>query len=341
MRSTENTSVFIRPGETSSSSPNRPLLDELHSQIELSVPELSAADAELARSLGSLLICIDRLASISIATNGLSNYNESASRGQRMMGAAREVEQAEKDLLWGRVDDLSDKVRTLTRQRAEAAEEEEEEQDEVPQPRSARGSMDTFQWSPRSRDVAWDAASLSSLPSYSHEHDFGSPNLPPGYFGQDFENEKETLDWDIKAPLSPSTSLQQIEASTSTTSDAPIRRIRKVSSMQSEKMQRDLDSVSQAIERLYVVSPQLANQRVEPDRRLLRERQLAKLGNAIERLSQGRLDDQRAASIPLTDSAPESQAERSRREREAVDKLIERIDKAASRTLADQRVELK
>ncbi|GAA5837062.1 hypothetical protein JCM5353_002481 [Sporobolomyces roseus] len=340
MRSTENTSVFIRPGETSSSSPNRPLLDELHSQIELSVPELSAADAELARSLGSLLICIDRLASISIATKGLSNYNESASRGQRMMGAAREVEQAEKDLLWGRVDDLSDKVRTLTRQRAEAAEEEEEEQDEVPQPRSARGSMDTFQWSPRSRDVAWDAASLSSLPSYSHEHDFGSPNLPPGYFGQDFENEKETLDWDIKAPLSPSTSLQQIEASTSTTSDAPIRRIRKVSSMQSEKMQRDLDSVSQAIERLYVVSPQLANQRVEPDRRLLRERQLAKLGNAIERLSQGRLDDQRAASIPLTDSAPESEAERSRREREAVDKLIERIDKAASRTLADQRVEL-
>jgi hypothetical protein len=111
--------------------------------------------------------------------------------------------------------------------------------------------------------------------------------------------------------------------------------------MQSEKMQRDLDSVSQAIERLYVVSPQLANQRVEPDRRVLRERQLAKLGNAIERLSQGRLDDQRAASLPATIYEPETQAERSRREREAVDKLIERIDKAASRTLADQRVELK
>lgn len=339
MRSTENSSVFVRPGSTSSSSPNRPLLDELHSQIEQSVPELSPADADLARSLGSLLICIDRLASISIASNGLAKYNESANREQRTMGAAREVEQAEKDLLWGRVDDLSEKVRTLTRQRAEAAEEEEEEQDEVLPPRSARGSMDTFQWSPRSRE--WDAASLSSLPSYSHEHDFASPNLPPGYFGQDFENEKETLDWDIKAPLSPSTSLQQHEASTSTSPEAPVRRLRKVSSMQSEKMQRDLDSVSQAIERLYVVSPQLANQRVEPDRRLLRERQLAKLGNAIERLSQGRLDDQRAVSLPLIDSAPESEAERSMREREAVDKLIERIDKAASRTLADQRVELK
>ncbi|GAA6020961.1 hypothetical protein JCM11491_001565 [Sporobolomyces phaffii] len=340
MRSSE-----IRPASLSSTSPNRPLLDELHSQIELCAQDLSPTDAELARSLGSLLICIDRLASISVALNGLSNWEEASENlGKRAVGAAREVEQAERDLLWGRVDDLSEKVRLLTLQRVESAqveELEEEEEERLPQSRSARASLDAFHWSPRSRDVAWDAASLSSLPSYNHDLELSSPNLPPGYF-HDLHDEKDGQDRDIKAPLSPR-SPSQLQGSTSTSTAVdhqPTRRIRKVSSMQSEKMQRDLDSVSQAIERLYVVSPQLANQRVEPDRRVLRERQLAKLGNAIERLSQGRLDDQRAASLPPLTFEPETQAERSRREREAVDKLIERIDKAASRTLADQRVEL-
>ncbi|GAA5981830.1 hypothetical protein JCM5350_005740 [Sporobolomyces pararoseus] len=339
MRTVESSSPLAHNSSISSISPNQPLLDELHSQIELCAQDLSPTDAELARSLGSLLICIDRLASISVALNRLSNFEEHES-----VGVAREVEQAERDLLWGRVDDLSEKVRTLTRQRFEAAQmEEEEEEDLVPEPRSARASLDNSQWSRRSRDVAWDAASLSSLPSYNQEHDVYSPNLPPGYFhNHDLQgDEKEILDPDVKAPLSPRSPLQpDLEVSTSANLDQPTRRVRKVSSMQSEKMQRDLDSVSQAIERLYVVSPQLANQRVEPDRRVLRERQLAKLGNAIERLSQGRLDDQRAASLPSTIHEPETQAERSRREREAVDKLIERIDKAASRTLADQRVEL-
>ncbi|GAA5878827.1 hypothetical protein JCM16303_007198 [Sporobolomyces ruberrimus] len=342
MRSIEATSPLANTFSSANSS-NRSLLDELHSQIEICAPDLSTTDAELARSLGSLLICIDRLASISVALSGLSTLEEeSEQRGHRAVGAAREVEQAERDLLWGRVDDLSEKVRTLTQQRAESAQEDEDE-DEVeersPKPRSARASLETFQWSPRSRDVAWDAQSLSSLPSYNLDSDVASPNLPPGYFPQDFLDLKDGHDWDIKTTLSPR-SPSQLEASTSTATDQPVRRIRKVSSMQSEKMQRDLDSVSQAIERLYDVSPQLANQRVEPDRRLLRERQLAKLGNAIERLSQGRLDDQRAKSLPATVHQPETQAERSRREREAVDKLIERIDRAASRTLADQRVEL-
>jgi hypothetical protein len=310
----------------------------------LCAQDLSPTDAELARSLGSLLICIDRLASISVALNGLLTLEEDPENQSHhtAVGVAREVEQAERDLLWGRVDDLSEKVRLLTRQRIEAAETEEEEDDRVPEPRSARASVDSYHWSPRSRDIPWDAASLSSLPSYNQELDMASPNLPPGYFlNHDAHEEKEGQDWDIKAPLSPrSPSQQELEASTSTALDQPIRRVRKVSSMQNEKMQRDLDSVSQAIERLYVVSPQLANQRVEPDRRVLRERQLAKLGNAIERLSQGRLDDQRT-TLPSTMHEPETQAERCRREREAVDKLIERIDKAASRTLADQRVELK
>ncbi|GAA5910815.1 putative polyadenylation protein [Sporobolomyces salmoneus] len=341
MCSLEGRSPLVRRESTSYISPDQPLLDELHTQIELCAQDLSPTDAELARSLGSLLICIDQLASISVALNGLSGLEDGSEH--RAVGAAREVEQAQRDLLWGRVDDLSERVRELTRQRAETARLEEEEEVHVPpQTRAARASLDTFHWSPKTRDDAWDAASLSSLPSYNQEHDLSSPNLPPGYFHEhQLLDEKADRDWDIKAPLSPrSSSQQQVGASTSSTHDQPTRRVRKVSSMQSEKMQKDLDSVSQAIERLYVVSPQLANQRVEPDRRVLRERQLAKLGNAIERLSQGRLDDQRAASLPSTFHEPETQAERSRREREAVDKLIERIDKAASRTLADQRVEL-
>ncbi|CEQ39153.1 SPOSA6832_00629 [Sporobolomyces salmonicolor] len=350
-------------GSTSSSqcSGTQILLDELQSRIEVIAPDLPPMDAELARSLGSLLSCTERLASMARSSGSLSASAERtaepdspdlyltlereaavcrSSRDQRaaansVVGAVQEVEQAERELLWGRVDDLSERVRLLSRQRAEALREEE------------AGALtpdfneknDAEPWTPRARDVAFDVVSLSDLPTYSHDHDpaHHPAHLPPAYY-TDFSalDEKERSDWDVKPPLSPSVD----QHASSSSSAGPMTRPRKISSVNTEKMQRDLDSVSQAIERLYLVSPQLANQRVEPDRPLLRERQLAKLGNAIERLSQGRFEDQRAIPSPLVD-APESQIERRQKDQAMLDRLIDQIDRAASRTLTDQRVELK
>lgn len=107
-----------------------------------------------------------------------------------------------------------------------------------------------------------------------------------------------------------------------------------------EKMAADLDTVSEAIERLYFVSPQLANQRVDPARRTaLREVQLAKLGAAIERLSKGRLEDQRA-DVPILEPPPTKAVNLGKARAIELDRIIESIDKAASRTLADQRVSI-
>lgn len=226
-----------------------------------------------------------------------------------VVGAAREVESAERDLLWGRLDDLADRVGGLCRQRAAAAVREEVEASLLEKQlwRIREGSIDGFSFE------------SAELPSYSHD----TAHHPPAYLA----DHPTDLGLDEKGRTSTDT----------LSSTIGVRR-----TAHNEKMQRDLESVSEAIERLYVVSPQLANQRVEPDRRLLRERQLAKLGNAIERLSKGRLNNQRAALTALAPERPEEKAARLVRIKDAAqDNLIDQIDRAASGALANQRVDLK
>ena len=226
----------------------------------------------------------------------------------QLVGQVREVERAERDLLWGRVDDLSEKVGQLCRDRAAVA---------VAQPHSEAQADEKVQ------DWTVDAPfpdTEADLPRYSTDH--FRPSFPPAYV----EPASSSSDWE-KPPPSPST----------------VRRSH-AQPQHAEKMALDLESVSLAIERLYRVSPQLANQRVEPDARsLVRKSQLAKLGNAIERLSRGRLDDQRAAPSPFQLDPEQAQFKKARLERlndTALDRLIDQIDKAASRTLSDQRVDL-
>ncbi|GAA6050151.1 hypothetical protein JCM3770_000426 [Rhodotorula araucariae] len=336
------------------------LLEELQARVSaVAVHIFPPTEAELARTLAALLSCIERLATISRSQDTLHAARPSASarpaapvaanvyetlereaaallqssREQpsptpdEVVGAVREVEQAERDLLWGRVDDLSERVKLLSRQRAEG----------VAVPHRVHPVESLYE------------AELGDLPSYEPSGEgAGAPaQLPPAYYGDTsfIADEKDGAAWDIKPPQSPSL-LDPASAAASSARPAADR-TRKVSSAHSEKMQRDLDSVGEAIERLYVVSPQLANQRVEPDRRRQRERQLAKLGNAIERLSQGRLEDQRAVPSPLVDEddageldGARSAVQRREKDQRAFDRLLDQIDRAASRTLADQRVEL-
>lgn len=231
-----------------------------------------------------------------------------------LVGAAREVEMAERDLLWGRVDDLSERVGQMCRRRAAAiAEEEEREQREL----EARNRPAEQPWSP-TLPPTYDT--LHHPPAYAPDQsDIRSPTASPHSTGLDEKAGPST-----HAPMAGQN-----------------RRSRRVSGAHAEKMQRDLESVSLAIERLYLVTPQLANQRVEPDRRVLRERQLAKLGNAIERLSKGRLDDQRAKPSPDMNEDPfEKQVKLKQNQDQALERLIQQIDRAASRTLLDQRADL-
>lgn len=315
------------------------LVEELQARLDSFAVELPPADAELARALGALLSCIERLLNISRAqpvsgdatparvpvagpASGGSDVYARLERETRalqassskdaewptgLVGAAREVELAERDLLWGRVDDLSERVGQMCRRRAAAIAEDEAREQQEQLERT---------WESPTLPPTYDT--LHHPPAYAHNH----PASPTNALRSSTESSfPDSLD--EKAALSqPRTS-------------------RGVSGAHGEKMQRDLESVSLAIERLYLVTPQLANQRVEPDRRLLRERQLAKLGNAIERLSKGRLDDQRAKASPTLEEDPVENRIRLRRQQdEALERLITQIDKAASRTMLDQRVDL-
>lgn len=314
------------------------LMEELQTSIATIALDLNPLDAQLAISLGLLLSSIQRLLVVSRPVSARSSPLEftndhnanlyatlerelkvlqdnrsqwSDGETSSVVGVAREVELAERECLWGRVDELSEQVKVLCRVRAEEAVQQSPFDDSQPEP----------DVEPRKRI---SETAITGLPRYSKE--FDSTHLPPDYVDDhsatDFKHSRRD-------------SLSSINAVRS-------NRNRLSTSGNSEKMQRDLDSVSTAIERLYIVSPQLANQRVEPDRRKLRERQLAKLGNAIERLSSGRLDDQRATASRASEEEPSERRKRVQRQKNLeLDRLIEQIDRAASRTLADQRVDLK
>ncbi|CAE6405657.1 unnamed protein product [Rhizoctonia solani] len=104
----------------------------------------------------------------------------------------------------------------------------------------------------------------------------------------------------------------------------------------SEKMKLDLDSVMMAIDRLYLVAPQLSNQRVELKGRKLEQMEFARVAGAIEKLvDTGRLDDQRATYRPN----PALRKGKQRLEdQQDLDQLMSLIGQAASRTLDSQTV---
>ncbi|CAG8582940.1 12095_t:CDS:10 [Ambispora gerdemannii] len=94
-----------------------------------------------------------------------------------------------------------------------------------------------------------------------------------------------------------------------------------------EKTQQDFDNVLSAIERVYDVAPQLTNQRVELNNRQAKQMSAAILTSTIQRLSRGRYEEQRASSNSVV-------------KYQTLNKLVEQINKSASRSFVDQRVEL-
>jgi hypothetical protein len=89
----------------------------------------------------------------------------------------------------------------------------------------------------------------------------------------------------------------------------------------------DLDTLLSAIDRLSHVAPRLNNQRVDLNERQVKELAAATLGKTVERLSRGRMEDQRALLPEKT-------------KHEVLHDLIQQIHKSASRSLDNQRVSL-
>lgn len=352
--------------------------------LQLAASHASDSDCQLIRSFSSVLGCTDRLQAIYRDSPGLADadcsqlQDRSSTAGDMLtsqndlstvksyhllqkhartlqssrllrqdsqqssssLSAVRAVEEAELDLLWGRLDDLLSDIANADKIPMVLAENSSDTN--ALRSMDMRTGIDYHLFGPTPA-MASDA---SIFTSHHHLPEYASLD-PPEYEYEGLDEKQPTErfdehpdDFDVVAP----------------------RRQQRRVSASDEKMQSDLDRMTAAIERLHVASPQLANQRVEAisrslngsanksiqiDRLQLREMQLAKLGTAIERLSKGRLEEQRAVlgtsetlghiNGSSTKAGKERQAENMQR---SLDALLDSIDRAASRTMSDQRVSL-
>ena len=101
----------------------------------------------------------------------------------------------------------------------------------------------------------------------------------------------------------------------------------------SEKTQLDLDHLFSAIDRLSRVAPRLNNQRVDMTERQANELAAASIGKIVDRLSLGRMNDQRA-TLPITTTNLKPNKDKMLRD------LIIQICHTTSRSLNNQRVSL-
>lgn len=140
-------------------------------------------------------------------------------------------------------------------------------------------------------------------------HDY----LPPKYDGEDYDDlDSESLpDYEAKGQ----TSLEEPKSP----KGGPFQS-RQTSRLVDEKMRMDIEAVAMAIERLYIVAPQLHNQRVE-----LKSSKMAELT---------KLEQAKAAASSRTSSL----VKRKERDVEELEKIVHMIGKVSDRTLRDQSV---
>ncbi|TIA90535.1 hypothetical protein E3P99_01491 [Wallemia hederae] len=140
---------------------------------------------------------------------------------------------------------------------------------------------------------------------------------------------------DLSPTQSAALSHKSVSASASTASI--------VSSVQDEKMRRDLERVTDSIDRLMRITPQLASQRVELTQKQVIEMDLAKLAGEVE----SSVKTSKAAATSTSASANSKQHNgvgkllpKSIHSRRSDNNIINGIEKANSRRLDTQRVDM-
>lgn len=214
------------------------LLRELQNRVDqlFDPPDASSVDAQLAKTLASLLNCLQRLLSTSskdfITTTSLSttpltttivnpnvydtlqHYLTELQNDRNLYTPphSNPVSVVENALLWSQIDAMLEQVMTLCRQRQRTL-----------QPLRPPTNLDTY---PPEYDLTGSPID-DILPAYDG---------PRSSFGHEAQDTKR-----------PSFSHERLVSTT----------------IQSEKMRLDLEAVTFAIDRLYLVAPQLLDQRVE------------------------------------------------------------------------------
>jgi hypothetical protein len=279
LRNYEANMEMIEARETNS---DAELLRELHSHVESISTSLSESDATLAKTLVSLLSDLNRLSDIQTNISHLPH--------QIIDGETASILD---------VPPPADLYDTLTRQLSEFQVERLASQAGILSPGISPflAVETTLLWSRIDSEldnvVALCKQRTENLPVFSHDP------LPPQYDVDDYD----PPDYDIHSRISIDDEKGKAGHSQLRTGD--------------EKMRMDLEAITMAIDRLYLVAPQLHNQRVE-----LKSSKLAQM--------------EKASREPLTQSKGKGK-ERDIRE---LENLLDLIGKSSERSLQGQSVVL-
>ncbi|CAE6408046.1 unnamed protein product [Rhizoctonia solani] len=297
------------------------LLCELGQHIELYSELMGTKDARLARLLVMLLQFSSKLATLTPLSNSLSPPSNLALSGPQNLS---------EDEVYNTLSQQASNIQLRL-------------QDSQPSGSSQSSSVSTTE-----QAMLWAQVNhvLGDIQTLCHERTVPTPFLSPYHLAEydgTLPPEYDHDEYAANPPLYESSSQPFVDFAQekgkrsleerSVHQSAPSHRESIVSS---EKMKLDLDSVMMAIDRLYLVAPQLSNQRVELKRGKLEQMEFARVAGAIEKLvDTGRLDDQRATYRPT----PALRKGKQRLEdKQDLDDLMSLIGQAASRTLDSQTV---
>lgn len=280
---------------SASESSNSVLISELHRRVESISQDLLASDAHLARALISLLAHVDRLSHIdpSLSTSGLDGP----------LSLASPTHHSSIDLFG----ELSRHVLDLQIKR------QEHDVNHVTQSQSSQIQVEmTMLWTRIDQEL--EAVSQICRQRYEPVPRPYSPGqLPPDYEFDDVDDyDTRTLpEYDYAHQLYTEKEKNNQHQSQTLPSDT-----------HSEKMRMDLESVTMAIDRLYLVAPQLHNQRVELRKSKLEELERARLaGPSRERKEETVL-----------------KGKGKHKDVKELEKILDMVDKASSRRLHSQSV---
>ncbi|KIK82318.1 hypothetical protein PAXRUDRAFT_832273 [Paxillus rubicundulus Ve08.2h10] len=331
------------------------LLSELHELIDALAPSLDRRDAHLAQAIVALLFDLEKLPASIVSTAAqalsqagsspqtvedhaesslgspytiigtlqrqLSSLQPSTTSGSSSGTRSTPFEAVQTALLWARIDEQLENVVSLCKERASFFSTSQSNMTSSASNRPSAQSCTRASWRTDSDDVR--APSLDGHLPPRYDSDYTYPEeLPPSYafeayarasLEQSLSSAKLTSSQYPPEKVSTSTSAATLEGSI--TEAQSVCAAEKSPAMSTSTL--DLDLVTHAIDRLYAVAPQLADQRVELRREKIIQMEKAKEGKGKARALPG------ASTVDLE-----------------LDQMLDLLGRASAREIPDQSVVL-
>ncbi|KIJ11155.1 hypothetical protein PAXINDRAFT_119016 [Paxillus involutus ATCC 200175] len=329
------------------------LLSELHELVDALAPSLDRRDAHLAQTIVALLLDLEQLPAsiastaaqalsqagsspqtveddaksslgspytlLSTLQRQLSSLQPSTTSGSSSGTRSTPFEAVQTALLWARVDEQLENVVSLCKERASFSSMSQNSMTYSASNRPPAQSSTRRSW--RMDDVRAPSFDDHLPPRYDSEYTYPD-ELPPSYAAeayarasleQSLSSAKLTSSQYPPEKVSASTSTATLETSTTEAQSACVAE--KSATVSTTIL--DLDLVTHAIDRLYAVAPQLADQRVELRREKIIQMEKAREGKG------------KARTLPNASTVDSE-----------LDKMLDLLGRASAREISDQSVVL-